>query len=192
MEYSSKIRRNVKAILNLTPNGKNLNAYLRKYQAIVNCSTLIWMDSWPEEGFREIGRVILEPHADPSHKSLESGEEARISQKDEIVKQALKMHLDIQRGIKKYSQEEGHELHLTPNSFTSLIKTFKYLFKLRVAHYDSLKIKYSAGLDQLRDIEALVFDIQERMQLKSPALVEKQREIEDVLRELDSTTGEME
>jgi dynein heavy chain, axonemal len=102
------------------------------------------------------------------------------------------MHTDVQKGAEEYTRETGQHLFLTPCTFTSLIKTFKHLFEQRVALYDTLKVKYSAGLDQLRDIEGLVFDIQERMQLKSPALVEKQRQIEDVLRDLDATTGEME
>lgn len=62
-EYLGLIKRKVKAILNLTPNGKNLNIYLRKYTSLVDCSTLIWMEHWPEEGFQEMGRGILETSA---------------------------------------------------------------------------------------------------------------------------------
>lgn len=181
----------MKAILNLTPNGKILNVHMRKYTSLLDCSTLIWMDHWPEEGFREMGRGILAPTPGPRKRSG-SDRERGIRQQEEVVKQALRMHSDMQKGVQEYSKDTGHHLCLTPCTFTALIKTFKHLFRQRVAHYDSLGVKYSAGLDQLRDVEGLVFDIQERMQLKSPALVDKQRQIEDVLRELDATTGEME
>ena len=58
-EYYSRIRRNVKCLLNLTPNGRILCKELRKYSALVNQSTIIWMDPWPEEGYKDVGIVNL-------------------------------------------------------------------------------------------------------------------------------------
>jgi dynein heavy chain len=60
VEYILRVKRNVKAILNLTPNGRILTNEMRKYQSFINCSTIIWMDNWPEEGFREVGKLYLE------------------------------------------------------------------------------------------------------------------------------------
>lgn len=76
----------MKAILNLTPNGKILNVQMRKYTSIIDCSTLIWMDHWPEEGFREVGRGILEPAIAGSLPPIERGGERRIGQEEEVVK----------------------------------------------------------------------------------------------------------
>jgi dynein heavy chain len=59
-EYLGRVRRNFKAILNLTPNGKILSKELRKYPSIISCSTLIWMDPWPEEGYKDVGMVQLD------------------------------------------------------------------------------------------------------------------------------------
>ena len=84
-EYVSLIKRKVKAILNLTPNGKNLNIHLRKYKSLVDCSTLIWMEHWPEEGFREMGRGILETSAS-QRKPKGANAEREIAQVEEVVK----------------------------------------------------------------------------------------------------------
>ena len=67
-----------KSILNLTPDGKILSKELRKYPTIISCSTLIWMDDWPEEGYKDVGNLILDV--------------PNLLRKEEIVKQAIKMH----------------------------------------------------------------------------------------------------
>jgi len=58
--FLSKVLRNFKSILNLTPDGKILSKELRKYPSIISCSTLIWMDDWPEEGYRDIAILNLD------------------------------------------------------------------------------------------------------------------------------------
>ena len=52
--------RNFKAILNLTPDGPILVKELRKYASIIACSTLIWMDDWPDEGYKDIAATNLD------------------------------------------------------------------------------------------------------------------------------------
>jgi len=101
------------------------------------------MDNWPLEGFREVGILYLQPDKSSKHDEEEPEEpEVQIAQKDEIVKQALKMYFDVERGINDYCKETDHHLYLTPCTFMNLIQTYKHVFKLRVKHYNTLKLKY--------------------------------------------------
>lgn len=59
LELVNRIKRSVKAVVSLAPNGVILNRYMRKHQTLIDCSTLIWMDAWPDEGFREVGKLCL-------------------------------------------------------------------------------------------------------------------------------------
>ena len=36
-----------------------MNTQLRKYQDIINLSTVIWMDNWPDQGYRDVGNIYL-------------------------------------------------------------------------------------------------------------------------------------
>ena len=100
-----------KSILNLTPDGKILGKELRKYPSIISCSTLIWMDDWPDEGYRDIAILNLDL--------------TDLQQKEEIVKQAIKMHGTTQRTYYEYTRETNHQLHHTPCTFKMLIASFK-------------------------------------------------------------------
>ena len=104
------------------------------------------MDNWPLEGFREVGKLYLDSSSG-SKSDEEEREEMQRLQKDELVKQALKMYFDVERGIKEYAKETDHHCYLTPCTFMHLIQTYKHIFKLRLEHYDALKLKYKAGLD---------------------------------------------
>ena len=49
----------MKILLNFSPTGANLRSRIRNYKSIVNCSTIIWMESWPQEGYKEVAEVLL-------------------------------------------------------------------------------------------------------------------------------------
>lgn len=55
-----RVQKNLKTIMNLTPTGRVLNSELRNFTTIVNLSTLIWMEHWPEEGYRDVGKLCLD------------------------------------------------------------------------------------------------------------------------------------
>ena len=165
LEQVNRVKRNFKCILNLTPNGIVLNKKLKNYLGVVNSSTLIWMDNWPTEGFREVGKLQLQlPKNCP-----------QIKQKDKIIEMAIKMHYDIQEGIQEYEQMTGHKILLTPCTYQNLLSTIKELFKTRDIKLHEEGAKYKMGFDMLLQTERLVFKIQEEMQLKSPMLVMQQR-----------------
>ena len=56
--------------------------------------------------------------------------EVKVTQEDEIVRCALRMHVDMQKAIKEYTKETGHFIYLTPCTFTNLIQTFKDFYRL--------------------------------------------------------------
>ena len=59
-ECIERLRYNFKAIVNLTPNGKILKQELKHCNSLVACSTIICMDRWPEEAYREVGLIRLQ------------------------------------------------------------------------------------------------------------------------------------
>ena len=54
------------------------------------------MDPWPEEGYKDVGMVHLDI--------------PDLIEKEEIVKQAIKMHKMMERAIEEYRKETDHPL----------------------------------------------------------------------------------
>lgn len=77
-------------------------------------STLIWMNNWPKEGFKEVGKLYLQIPG-----------KSQIQQKEQIINMAVKMHYDMQEGIKDYESLTDHKILLTPCSYLNLIQTIK-------------------------------------------------------------------
>lgn len=49
----------MKVVLNFTPTGANLRQRVRDYKQLVNCSTVIWLENWPNEGYKEVAETLL-------------------------------------------------------------------------------------------------------------------------------------
>jgi dynein heavy chain len=58
-EFCDRVRYHFKSVINISPSGRILKNELKDHQSIINCSTMIWMDAWPEEGYRSVGRLKL-------------------------------------------------------------------------------------------------------------------------------------
>ena len=138
-EQVNRVKRNFKAILNLTPTGTVLNNKLKNYLGVVNNSTLIWMDNWPTEGFKEVGKLQLQLHKNSP----------QIGQKDKIIEMAIKMHYDMQEGLSEYEQMTRHKILLTPCTYQNLLNTIKHLFKERQIKLSEEQRKFKKGFDLL-------------------------------------------
>jgi len=135
-----RARFNFKAIINLTPNGRVLKQQLKHYSYITACSTVMYMDRWPEEAYKQVGliRLNMKEQQDDDEADFDAmiGTKFEIAQPEEVVKQALRMHVDIGKGILKYIADVGIDIKLTPITFLNMLETFREI-------YDSRSILYT-------------------------------------------------
>jgi len=75
------------------------------------------MENWPEDGLKDVAHQMLDLPG--------------LQQKDEIVRQAIKMHRTAHRAIEEHAKEADHHLHLTPCSFKNLMASFKSIYLFR-------------------------------------------------------------
>jgi len=201
VEVMNRSRRHFKFIINASPDGPLLNDYLRRYAVVLNTSTVIWMEDWPEEGFRDVAKLHLkgldEHHAGPEPSGQETPLHARHASpkanglRGGLIEHMLRMHKEMQGAVQSYARATGHSVSVTPRAFINLVDTVVHLHKLRTDYYEKLRTKYKVGLDQIRRTEEHVCAVQRKLSEIAPVLVEKQAQIEDLLKELDLTTGQM-
>ena len=73
------------------------------------------MDSWPQEGYKEVAEVLLK--------------EEEVVNRDLVLEIAISIHMDTIALAKNYFYETQHYLYITPHSFTDYINTYKDLFE---------------------------------------------------------------
>lgn len=59
LELMARTRRHIKLILGSSPTSTLLTETLRNYSTILNTSTIIWVDDWPEEGIRDVAKKYI-------------------------------------------------------------------------------------------------------------------------------------
>lgn len=57
--YIERVRDNFHIILSMSPVGDSLRIRCRKFPSLVNCCTLDWFDSWPEEALLSVSQRFL-------------------------------------------------------------------------------------------------------------------------------------
>jgi hypothetical protein len=71
---------------------------VRDYKQLVNCSTVIWLDNWPNEGYREVAENLL-----PVRDTATSRAENLFSlNRDQVLDIAMKIHMDAISLSKNY------------------------------------------------------------------------------------------
>ena len=57
--YIERLRDNFHIFLAMSPVGDSLRIRCRKFPSLVNCCTLDWFDSWPEEALLNVSRRFI-------------------------------------------------------------------------------------------------------------------------------------
>jgi len=58
--FVERSRKNMHMLLFMSPAGENLRKYIRQYPSLVNCTSIDWFHSWPEEALLTVSKHFLE------------------------------------------------------------------------------------------------------------------------------------
>ena len=57
--FAKRCKRNLHLLLFMSPAGPKLRQYIRQYPSLVNCTTIDWFLSWPEEALHTVSNHFL-------------------------------------------------------------------------------------------------------------------------------------
>eukprot|EP00966_Prymnesium_polylepis_P240903 5571251-Prymnesium_polylepis.1 len=57
--FYSRVRANLHLVLMFSPIGASFRSNCRMFPSLINCCTIDWYDSWPEEALRSVADSIL-------------------------------------------------------------------------------------------------------------------------------------
>lgn len=149
-DFSQRCRENLKIVLNFTPSGANLRQRVRDYKQLVNCSTVIWMDNWPSEGYKEVAEILLPVREATLVSAGRSDNQLFSLNRDEVLEIAMKIHMDAIKLAKQYFFETQHFLHITPHLFSDFLNAYKQLFNEKRMNLNDMRKRYETGLDRLQ------------------------------------------
>uniref|UniRef100_A0A672V2K0 Dynein axonemal heavy chain 7 n=1 Tax=Strigops habroptila TaxID=2489341 RepID=A0A672V2K0_STRHB len=159
--FVARCRDQLHIVLAMSPIGDAFRNRLRKFPALVNCCTLDWFQSWPEDALEAVAFRFLE--------DVEMSEETRTG----CIDMCKSFHTSTIDLSDLYCAELQRHNYVTPTSYLELIYTFKSLLEK--------KRTYEVGLEQLNSAASQVASMQAELEALQPQLRVASKQVDEMM-----------
>ncbi|XP_053328214.1 dynein axonemal heavy chain 7 [Spea bombifrons] len=167
--FIDRCRDQLHVVLAMSPIGDAFRNRLRKFPALVNCCTIDWFQTWPEDALQAVATRFLED----------------IEMSDDIRNGCIDMCKSFHTSTMALSEKFRHELqrynYVTPTSYLELISTFKTLLEKKRSEVMSMKRRYEVGLEKLESASSQVSTMQSELEALQPQLKVASREVDEMM-----------
>ncbi|XP_053554548.1 dynein axonemal heavy chain 7 [Bombina bombina] len=167
--FIERCRNQLHVILAMSPIGDAFRNRLRKFPALVNCCTIDWFQTWPEDALQAVASRFLE--------DIEMSEEIRNG----CIEMCKSFHTSTINLSEKFRTELQRYNYVTPTSYLELISTFKTLLEKKQTEVMKMKRRYEVGLEKLESASSQVASMQSELEALQPQLKVASREVDEMM-----------
>lgn len=167
--FIERVRDQLHVVLCMSPIGDAFRNRLRKFPSLVNCCTIDWFQSWPEDALEVVAKRFLE--------DIELEEQERAG----CVRMCKSFHQSTRKLSEKFLSNLGRHNYVTPTSYLELISTYKTLLAKKRATVVKLKKRYEVGLEKLEAASSEVATMQAELEALQPQLQTASKEVEELM-----------
>ncbi|GFT27966.1 dynein heavy chain 7, axonemal, partial [Nephila pilipes] len=171
---------NMHIIIAMSPIGNAFRIRLRQFPSLINCCTIDWFQTWPEDA--------LERVAEHSFKDME----LKKTMRDRTVIICKYFHVRAQELSTVFANELGRLTYITPTSYLTLISSFKQLLSEKQQEIRSAIQRYEGGLGQLEFFSVTIIGMQKDIEELQPKLVIAQKEAEAFIEKIKEESADVE
>uniref|UniRef100_A0A8C5P1M0 Dynein axonemal heavy chain 7 n=1 Tax=Jaculus jaculus TaxID=51337 RepID=A0A8C5P1M0_JACJA len=167
--FIDRCRNQLHVVLAMSPIGDAFRIRLRKFPALVNCCTIDWFQSWPEDALEAVASRFLE--------EIEMSEEIRngcIDMCKSFHTSTISLSTSFYNELQRYN-------YVTPTSYLELISTFKLLLEKKRSEVMKMKRRYEVGLDKLDSAASQVATMQLKLEALQPQLKETSKQVDQMM-----------
>ncbi|EDW55574.1 GM17246 [Drosophila sechellia] len=147
-------------VLAMSPIGDALRNRIRKFPSIVNCCTIDWFQSWPEDALLAVSTRFL------------ASEDLTALERRTAIDMCMEFHTSTQELSAKFFSRLHRYNYVTPTSYLELIQTFKALLGQKRNNITNNRNRYLTGISQLDIAAQQVAVMQEQLIALEPKLKE--------------------
>ncbi|KAG4091689.1 dynein heavy chain and region D6 of dynein motor-domain-containing protein [Neocallimastix lanati (nom. inval.)] len=177
--FVSRCKENLHINLCMSPIGDAFRNRLRMFPSLVNCCTIDWFQTWPEDALDMVANKFLE--------DIDFGDD-----KESIVHLCKEIHLSSQELSTKLFNTLRRHTYVTPTSYLELIKTYKRLLTMKRAEISNIKNRYDVGLGQLAQAAEQISIMQTNLNDLKPQLIKTSKETDEMLVVVQRESAEVE
>ncbi|XP_065834129.1 dynein axonemal heavy chain 7-like [Oscarella lobularis] len=177
--FIDRVRDQLHVVLCMSPIGDAFRNRLRKFPSLVNCCTIDWFQSWPDDALEVVAKRFLE--------DVELRDEERLG----CVTMCKSFHQSTRQLSEKFLLNLGRYNYVTPTSYLELISTFKTLLGKRRSEVMKLKRRYEVGLEKLEAAASSVSSMQAELEALQPQLKKASVEVEELMAVIEKDSIEV-
>uniref|UniRef100_A0A8C5QX10 Dynein axonemal heavy chain 7 n=1 Tax=Leptobrachium leishanense TaxID=445787 RepID=A0A8C5QX10_9ANUR len=167
--FIDRCRDQLHVVLAMSPIGDAFRNRLRKFPALVNCCTIDWFQSWPEDALQAVATRFLE--------DIEMSDEIRNG----CIEMCKSFHTSTIALSERFRTELQRFNYVTPTSYLELISTFKTLLEKKRSEVLKMKRRYEVGLEKLDSASSQVSTMQSELEALQPQLKVASREVDEMM-----------
>ncbi|XP_044073688.1 dynein axonemal heavy chain 7 isoform X2 [Siniperca chuatsi] len=167
--FVERCRTQLHVVLAMSPIGDAFRNRLRRFPALINCCTINWFQTWPEDALQAVACRFLE--------DIEMTDESR----EGCINMCKSFHTStIELSVRFLAELQRHN-YVTPTSYLELISTFKALLKTKRAEVMTLKCRYEVGLEKLESAADQVATMQVELEALQPQLRVASKKVDEMM-----------
>jgi dynein heavy chain, axonemal len=178
--FVDRVKQNLHIILCMSPIGDAFRARLRQYASIVNCCTIDWFQSWPEDALEAVAQQFL------SDMEIEPGLQ------NSVVKLCQNFHQHTIQLSRRFLTNLGRNNYVTPTSYLELLNSLKTLLRQKRSEVTAIQKRYSGGLDKLKFAAQQISQMQIDLTQLQPQLKKTTEDTVTMLAKISIETVEVE
>ncbi|XP_038211341.1 dynein heavy chain 12, axonemal [Zerene cesonia] len=157
--FVGRCKAKLHVVLCFSPIGSSFRTRLRLYPSLVNCCTIDWYDSWPEEALEMVANHYM----------------GKVNVPDPVKQAAViackQFHVDARKVSIEFFNQFARKTYITSASYLDLIKSFTTLTNRKQRELRAAKLRYTNGLDKLMQAAEAVAIMQRDLNALKPQLI---------------------
>ncbi|KAK3568802.1 hypothetical protein QTP86_017405 [Hemibagrus guttatus] len=167
--FVERCRSQLHVVLAMSPIGDTFRGRLRRFPALINCCTIDWFQTWPDDALQAVASRFLE--------DIEMTDDARAG----CIDMCQSFHTSTINLSTRFLAELQRHNYVTPTSYLELISTFKVLLESKRAEVMKLKQRYEIGLEKLDSAAAQVATMQVELEALQPQLLVAGKDVDEMM-----------
>ncbi|XP_058823709.1 dynein axonemal heavy chain 3 [Topomyia yanbarensis] len=206
--FVERVRENLHIALAFSPIGDSFKKRIRIYPSLINCCTIDWFTSWPDDALQKVAENFIRsmeldqeaPSVEPSTTSLQPNDEEQEKQKarklNRLERKLVELVMVFNRGVVENSTrfflEQGRKNYVTPTSYLEMMRSFNTLYRKKYSEIISQRDRYTVGLEKLEFAAGQVSVMQDQLKSLQPQLKQTSDETEKIMVNIERETAEAE
>nr|CAH7749860.1 unnamed protein product [Callosobruchus chinensis] len=174
--FTKQCKEKLHIILCFSPVGSTFRNRLRLYPSLINCCTIDWFESWPEEALEEVAHSWME--------------EVNLTNeiKNYSVVACKYFHVEARINSERFFNTFNRKTYITSASYLELIKSFSALTNKKQNEIMAAKKRYLGGLEKLYHASVSIGEMQESLAKLQPELQELSEQATVMMKDIERET----